>query len=372
MFPATNILFKPDEIEEIPAKVATKPVLFKPDEVEHSPVRSHTPQTFLEIPHGIESPPLSRAGDRGLKIPGLAESPPVPDDESAKSLLLSGKLEDPPNSTPYFVKKLGQASRNTSVPKRDHGKLLDLKKYGLCGDLAGRVKGIVGQDRYSWGADSVNNESDFDASAKGDARCPMCKQPCDVSELKKWGTMNTRQQERFCRSHRKTTAEKKWNSKGYPEIDWEKLESRIAAHHGFIEKLLNGGECYYRRSFEELVAAGKGRSLRKMESNLTPGYYGSRGLNTISEHVIRRFSDLLSERSVNDSLMTKRGTTAFVQSVIVPEVAVQLIMEDLSLDDVEARDVLIESSNIGELVHEEIRDVVVERAKDCDSDDGAE
>jgi hypothetical protein len=44
-------------------------------------------------------------------------------------------------------------------------------------------------------------------------------------------------------------------------------------------------------------------------------------------------------------------------------------MEDMSINGVEARDVLTESVNIGELVHEEIRDVVVERVKNSEDDD---
>jgi len=245
-----------------------------------------------------------------------------------------------------------------------------MEDYNLSGGLKAKLKGIVGEDVDMMIAESgevFGNE--FDTSTKVEARCPLCKQPCSISELRKWGTMNTRQQEKFCRSHRRTNAETKWSAKGYPDIDWERLDDRIAGHHDFIKNILRGAESHYRNAFEKLIAAGKGRSLRKMESNLIPGYYGTRGLNMISGHVIRELSGLLSARSVHDDLISKRGTTAFVQSVIVPEVAVQLIMEDMFIDDVEARNVLAESSKMGELVHEEIGDVVLEESGDDSADE---
>jgi hypothetical protein len=306
-----------------------------------------------------------------FQIPKQVEDFSVTASKGSEPFTSPLQLEDTPTSTQSSVKTFVQPSPNPFPLKRNPKKLLDLKNYDLGGDLASRIKNIVGQEES--GADSAEMfEDEFDVSMTVAARCPLCKQPCSIDELKRWGSMNTRQQERFCRSHRKTAAEKRWNSKGYPEIDWEKLESRIAAHHDFIKNLLDGAECHYRKAFEELVAAGKGRSLRKMESNLIPGYYGSRGLNMISDHVIREFSEPLSERSVNDGLISKRGTTAFIQSVIVPELTVKLIMEDMSINDEKARNVLSESTNIGELVHEEVKDVVVERVENSDDDDDDE
>jgi hypothetical protein len=75
---------------------------------------------------------------------------------------------------------------------------------------------------------------------------------------------------------------------------------------------------------------------------------------------------------MDDPLMTKRGTTLFIQAVIIPEVAVQLIQEDMGINILKARDVLVESAKIGELVHEEVKDVVPDRVADSDDDNGYE
>jgi hypothetical protein len=84
------------------------------------------------------------------------------------------------------------------------------------------------------------------------------------------------------------------------------------------------------------------------------------------------FTPLLKKRVVKDRLMAARGVTGFVQSVLVPEVTVLLIMEDMNIMIDEARTVMKDSIGMGELIHEEIRDVVVRRVEDTDDEDGGE
>lgn len=223
--------------------------------------------------------------------------------------------------------------------------------------------------------DSRTNTTQGDAleDDPGDTipRCPMCKQPITAQEVKKCLSMNTRQQERFCRFHRKRDAEDAWSTKGYPVIDWDKLDARLAQHHEFLRSLLNGASCHYRDAFQDIVTAGKERNLLKMSKNLTPGYYGTRGLRLISENIMHNFSPLLKKRAVKDRLIAARGVTRFVQDVLVPEVTVLLIMEDMNIGIEAARTLLSESAGTGELVNEEIRDVVL-RGSDDELGEGEE
>jgi hypothetical protein len=200
------------------------------------------------------------------------------------------------------------------------------------------------------------------------ARCPMCYQPVDPDELRSFGAMNMRQQAKFCRNHQKKTAMETWELEDYPEIQWENLDSRIAKHYAFIKKLINGKDSHYRAVLEDAVKAGKNRTLLKSDSNLTPGYYGSRGLTEISESIMRKFTRQLKDRAPADPLMSARGFAGFVQSVLVPEVTVLLIMEDMSVNVERAREILIESVAVGELVHDEIKDVVRRRVEDSEGD----
>lgn len=202
------------------------------------------------------------------------------------------------------------------------------------------------------------------------ARCPMCKAHVSSDELRAFGPMNIKKQERFCRSHRKREAEDEKELKGYPDIDWKNLDSRISKHHSFIKKLINGEESHYRDLLSEKVNAGKERTLLTTTTNLTPGYYGARGLRIISENIMRKFTPLLKKQIVQDRLMSSRGFTPYVQAVLVPEVAVLLIMEDMSVKTEEAREILNDSASVGELLNEEIREFVKKKVEVSeDSDD---
>lgn len=213
-------------------------------------------------------------------------------------------------------------------------------------------------------------EDDIHLTMTQRARCPMCKAHVSSDELRAFGPMNIKKQERFCRSHRKREAEEEKELKGYPDIDWKNLDSRISKHHSFIKKLINGEESHYRGRLSEKVNAGKERSLLTTTTNLTPGYYGARGLRVISENIMRKFTPLLKKQMVQDRLMSSRGFTPYVQAVLVPELAVLLIMEDMNVGIEEARDILDDSASFGELLNEEIREVVKKKVDDSeDSDD---
>jgi hypothetical protein len=239
------------------------------------------------------------------------------------------------------------------------------------GDLINKALEITGQEKELQQPFATQFE-DYEFASTQLTRCPMCNQPVDQEDLRKLGDMNTRQQEKFCRSHQIRDAQDDWELKGYPLIDWSKLNSRISKHHSFIKEVINGANSHYREVLNEIVRAGKDRNLLKSTSNLTPGYYGSRGLQVISENIMQKFTPLLKKRVVKDRLMAARGVTGFVQSVLVPEVTVLLIIEDMGIDIEEAREVLKDSVGVGELIHEEVRDVIMRRVEDSEEEDEGE
>jgi hypothetical protein len=265
-----------------------------------------------------------------------------------------------PNLSPKLLKPRLAVTPLTQLPA--------FKTYSVDGDLAERAQSILGQDRDIIGPISTQFDEEFDSMSQI-ARCPMCRKPVNAEDLRKRGEMNTRQQEKFCRDHQRKDAKEDWSLKGYPEIDWNILDARISQHHAFIKTLVNGAASHYRTILDETVKAGKDRTLLKSETNLTPGYYGSRGLRAISENIMHEFTPLLKRKVVKDRLMAARGVTGFVQSVLVPEVTVLLIMEDMNVMIDEARRVLRDSVGTGELVNEEIRDVVSRRVEDSEVED---
>ncbi|RKF53272.1 hypothetical protein GcM3_220007 [Golovinomyces cichoracearum] len=193
-------------------------------------------------------------------------------------------------------------------------------------------------------------------SASSPARCPMCNEPVSPTELRSRGNMNTRRQEQFCLAHRKKSAMKEWELNRYPQINWNNLDDRISKHHLFLKNLINGEDSYYRKLLQDKIDQGKDRNLRTTTSNLIPGYYGPRGLRIMSENVFDKFTPLLKKRIIQDRLIAARGYTPYVQSVLVPEVATLLIQEDMVISLSEARNVMLKSAAVGELLHDEVRD----------------
>ncbi|KAI9730611.1 MAG: hypothetical protein M1818_008093 [Claussenomyces sp. TS43310] len=223
------------------------------------------------------------------------------------------------------------------------------------------------------------------AEAAPHALCPMCGDDVDADLLRRHSggaRMNIRLQERFCRAHKRQAARAEWTARGYPRIDWEGLDQRIRQHHDFLKKILDGGASYYKNVLQEHVRSGKNRTLLQglltspaaaaaasspssssfsSEPTLTPGYYGPRGLRAMSENIMARFSPQLRRIAVTDRLVSARGVTAYVEAVLVPELAARLIAEDLCLagpaDDVRA--VMRDSVALGDLLNDELEDVVV-------------
>ncbi len=202
--------------------------------------------------------------------------------------------------------------------------------------------------------------------------CPMCKRQVEQQHLDEFNTNNPRRtvanMRRFCDQHRLRQAKVTWVEKRYPDIDWTRLEERITGHYDFLSEILAGRRpSYYDDRFAAVVRSGRNRSLFQSSANLTPGYYGIRGLRAMTEQLIYALAPLLRERSEVDKVISSRGHTMYLQSVLVPELGVRLVMEDMGVTEEEAREILEESTEVGELLNDEIPDVVLP-----DSDDEEE
>ncbi|RYO96847.1 hypothetical protein DL765_011420 [Monosporascus sp. GIB2] len=228
-------------------------------------------------------------------------------------------------------------------------------------------KAIVGSG-LGW---DNNNEDDtllLAAERPKEARCPMCHEPVDPELLEKHsdrGRMNIRKQAAFCRLHKRRAALDSGTEKGYPKIDWSTIESRFVSHERFLREILEGSRpSHYASILRDKVESGEDRTLLKTKDSVTPGYYGPKGLHVMTEYIMRRFSPVLRKRAVEDRLISARSYTAYVQGVLVPELAARLVMEDMDVGEGEARDILRDSIEVGELLHEEAGDVIANMSED--------
>ena len=77
------------------------------------------------------------------------------------------------------------------------------------------------------------------------------------------------------------------------------------------------------------------------------------------DHLAKAFHILLGELNISDKLISAGGgVSAYVQAVLVPELATALIKEDMGVNEDRAREIVKESAALGELVNEEEGDVI--------------
>lgn len=76
-----------------------------------------------------------------------------------------------------------------------------------------------------------------------------------------------------------------------------------------------------------------------------------------------RFASRIRRLAGSDKLISAGGVAGFVQAVLAPELAVMLVKDDMKVDEEQARTILKESSEVGNLLNEEedetIKDAVV-------------
>ena len=186
--------------------------------------------------------------------------------------------------------------------------------------------------------------------------CPWCGEVVDevlLRDFSKGKRLDVRMQTKFCQKHKKESAVMAWHSKRYPEVDWQKLGTKFEAHHGLLLEIVNGRPSHFRNILARKIESGKTRSLRK-EGNLNPGYYGPRGFNLMCDYLVEEFGDMLKVKAVDDRVIAGRGSAAFIQCVLVAELAVRLIMEDMDTSEDDARAIMEESRALGEMVHGDV------------------
>lgn len=125
------------------------------------------------------------------------------------------------------------------------------------------------------------------------AKCPLCSEPVDRDLLQKFeddndGGITMRQQMKFCHLHKTQSAKAEWNSKGYPQIDWESFDRRLALFNDALDEILKRRRpSYYRRELEQHMKNGNRTLVQSMKNGakmpgLEVGYYGPKGAMMMS------------------------------------------------------------------------------------------
>ena len=87
-----------------------------------------------------------------------------------------------------------------------------------------------------------------------------------------------------------------------------------------------------------------------------------------TDHVIAHLSKQLREQATKDKLVAacgvSGGVSGFVQAVFVPELAEQLVREDMKVSVGHARKIIAESAELGELLNPEVDEKVTHNVDD--------
>lgn len=209
-------------------------------------------------------------------------------------------------------------------------------------------------------------------------QCTLCKDVVEMEdywEFWKGKERTVKNHTAFCTAHKKKTARENYYKEGYPTIDWNVLPTRIRKHRTTLLRILsNQRPSSYRDRYEPLALTGKAAAVPSRRKDLPasvqeelasyalddqstyPGYYGPHGRRAITEHVMKVLKNEI--KNCKDPVVQASGPAAFVQAVLVPEMAVMLIMEDCRVDREGAEKIRTETYSMGMLLNEEIEDVL--------------
>lgn len=359
-----------------------------PADLGSTPVRKDSSQFKMSLPNtdGLESSPISPSQaarlDKSVRttivgLKGVIDDS-ADEEDSLPDVFRRDDGLDSPNASPmpasqekpdlkHYMQAETQAQAFQNYAFDDSGLLTQANEL-----LADALELKTGHQTV-W---NIASTADHDLTqTQAISVCPMCYAPVDSKLLEAAGDLNTRAQEAFCRSHQRSNAEQVWDERGYPQINWEGLSERIPKYKTELKSWIDGHDSHYRTLYSTALSKGQNRSLRKTGSNLIPGYYGPRGSRIITEFIMNNFTTLLKQRAPKDRVMSKRSVTAYVQAVLVMEVASRLIADDMHIDLEEARTVLQESVSTGELMCDEPQErtsrriVASEGEEDTDEDE---
>ncbi|KAF8534483.1 RTC4-like domain-containing protein [Trichophaea hybrida] len=199
---------------------------------------------------------------------------------------------------------------------------------------------------------------EINSSDSGEDKCRLCHCPLPDGYLEPWkdqsnnGIIRLEMWTRICQAHTRETLEDEWQKKGYPKPDWGTLASRTTKYLCVLKNIVaNKVDSRFRDRFAQQQREIKGNTalLLRQERKLPfPGYYGPRGADILLDAIVSQLGSKVGDTAKKDPLIARGGVSAFIQQVLVPEVAIRLIAEDMKVSERAAFRILEESVEIGE------------------------
>lgn len=100
-------------------------------------------------------------------------------------------------------------------------------------------------------------------------------------------------------------------------------------------------------------------------------FYAEKNDNRL-DAIMNRFAASLRRLAKVDGLVTKVGVVGYAQCVLVPELTVQLIKDDMSVSDDEAREIMRKSVDLGLRLNPQKDTVAIGEELNPSEDDGSD
>ncbi|KAI4272722.1 MAG: hypothetical protein LQ337_005109 [Flavoplaca oasis] len=344
---------------------ARQKVFKRPPQAPSSPKRESPPPPKFKVPKGLSPGSSNRRSNRSNRssqdasisdarvVPGLADlqglANQVANQAKIKMEFSAPESSATASSGPTFEFDVGDGNSSSSLSSAPDIEELDAIDY---------------QDEVLKAQHSSSPKS----------KCPLCKKSVSrlfLEEFSSSGFLNLRQQAKFCKAHNIHSAREVWNERGYPSFEWQELQARLPTYGDDLVGVLNGTRTsFYRNVLDEQVKSGKRTAKQLMmvgaddREGSKMGYYGTKGQRILMDYLMARFASRIRRLAGTDRLVSAAGVAGFVQGVLVPELAVMLVKDDMRVDDEQARVILKESSEIGNLLNEEEDEVIKDEVEE--------
>ncbi|KAI5846964.1 RTC4-like domain-containing protein [Tricharina praecox] len=301
------------------------------------PSRATSPAVVVIDPVPAKPPAASSSAPSKGKLPSVPKVRKLPSAEKAgkKSITRPKKQAVLPSSDPL-------ASSSPSNRSVTYESLAD-------------ISGFLESDSES--AKDLTRGLEVSITIDGDEHdsCKLCSSPLPPGYLDKWTLSRPVRFElwvKICQDHKELEFREDWTKKGYPDIQWEELPTRIVKHLPQLKDVISEKtESHFRSEFAKQLedTAGLTRNLLRLEHKLPfPGYYGPRGGAILMTAITEQLGEIVGKAAASDRLIAKSSVSAFIQHVLVLELAVLLIADDMSVRSKTAHKILEDSQDIGE------------------------
>ena len=206
-------------------------------------------------------------------------------------------------------------------------------------------------------------------------RCDICAHRVERALFReltaKFKGTGIRRRQRICAAHKKRKAEQTWLNNGYPNIDWEVLESeRIPMHMPHLSNILHRkASSFYRTKLDVIAQEGRKALNNYLKDGVInvarQGYYGPRGARIMGHAITTTMETELAAQLKSDKVVRAAGFGGYVSAVLVPELMVALVKEDMRVEsNKEAMQILDRSTEDGALINGDDDEVVLRAEED--------